>query len=293
MGTYVVIGMVSGVIYGLVGLGLVLIYKGSRVFNFAQGEFATMAMYTMYFTTELRHMNYGLAMLLALAVGVLLGLATERFVARPLASAPRALALVGTAGMALFLIGLQLFFFKPIPRTMGPALHGNGPEVLGYFVSNQKLLSVAVLIAISAGAALFFKKTYLGMAVLASSQDAFAARVVGANVNRISSLTWGIAGLLGAVAGLLLGPDVQFYPGFMTTAILIPAFTAGIVGGMTSLVGALVAGQIIGLVEGLGQYLIVKSPALQLIPEGTTLLIFLVLIATLLIRPKGLFGAEA
>lgn len=293
MGTYVVIGMVSGVIYGLVALGLVLIYKGSRVFNFAQGEFATMAMYTMYFTTELRKMNYALAMLLALAVGVLLGLATERFVARPLASAPRALALVGTAGMALFLIGLELFFFKPIPRTMGPALSGNGPQVLGYFVSNQKILSVAVLIAISAGAALFFKKTYLGMAVLASSQDAFAARVVGANVNRISSLTWGIAGLLGAVAGLLLGPDVQFYPGFMTTAILIPAFTAAIVGGMTSLVGALVAGQIIGLVEGLGQYFIVKSPTLQLIPEGTTLLIFVVLIATLLIRPKGLFGAEA
>ncbi len=293
MGTYVVIGMISGVIYGLTALGLVLIYKGSRVFNFAQAEFGTMAMYVIFFSTERGSLPYPLAIALALLSGVVFGLIVERFVARPLASAPKVIALVGTAGIALLAIGFELFRFKPEPRSVGPAIAGNGPTVLGYIVSNQKLLSLGVLVIVALGAAYFFQKTFLGMAILANSQDSFAARIVGANVNRISALTWGIAGLLGALAGVLLAPDTQFYPGFMTTAILIPAFTAAIVGGMTSLVGALVAGQIIGLVEGIGQYVIVKNPALAVVPEGTTVLIFLVLIATLLVRPNGLFGAKA
>ncbi|MEO7804616.1 MAG: branched-chain amino acid ABC transporter permease [Actinomycetota bacterium] len=294
MGTFLVIGIVSGVIYGLTALGLVLVYKGSRVFNFAQAEFAAISMYTIYYLTEVRHLPYGIALIAALLAGVVMALLTERLVVRPLKNAPRSIALVGTAGVALLAIGLELVVFKPEPRAVGPAISGNGPQIFGYIVSNQKLLSLVALIVIAVSAALFFKKTYLGTAILANSQDAFATRIIGASTNRISVITWGLAGLLGAIAGALIAPDVTFFPSFMTATILIPAFTAGIVGGMTSLGGALVGGQIIGIVEGLGQYMLVQNPGLsRAIPEGTTALVFVVLLVMLLIRPKGIFGSEA
>ena len=290
--SYVVIGVVSGVVYGLAALGLVLIYKGSRIFNFAQGEFGTVAMYTMYFFVGLHGRSYLLGLMIALVVGALLGVVTERVVVRPLANAPRALGLVGTAGVALLLVGLELLIAGPLPHGVKGALEGSGPNLFGFIVSKQSIVAMVVLIIVATAAALFFRKTNLGLAILANSQDSSAAKLVGVNVNRISALTWGIAGVLGALTGAVLAPDVAFYPGFMTTVMLIPAFTAAIVGGMTSLVGAFVAGQIIGLVEALGQYSITKVPALERIPEGSAVIIFAVLVAALLFRPRGLFGSE-
>lgn len=292
MATYVVIGLVTGVIYGLAALGLVLIYKGSRVFNFAQAEFGTVAMYILYYMHEARKTNYLIAVIVALIAAVACGLVTERFVARPLANAPKVLALVGTAGVGLLAIGLELIIAKPLPRTVAPPIKGSGIGLLGFVVSPQNVLSLAVLIMVAVAAAVFFQRTYLGMGILANSQDSTAARIVGANANRISALTWGIAGLLGGLAGVLLAPDITLVPAYMTSHILIPAFAAGILGGMTSLVGAFVAGEIIGLVESMGLYAIGQNDALKVVPEGTVVLTFLVLVLTLAIRPRGLFGSE-
>lgn len=181
----------------------------------------------------------------------------------------------------------------PSRAACPPRSGAGGSASLGYIVSQQKLLSLGVLLAVAAAAAWFFRRTLLGTAILANSQDSTAARIVGADVNRLSALTWGIAGFLGALAGVLLAPEVSFYPGYMTTIVLIPAFTAGIVGGMTSLPGAFAAGQIVGIVESMGQYLIVTYPSLAAVPEGSTLLVFLVLVIALMVRPRGLFGSEA
>ncbi|HVF12136.1 MAG TPA: branched-chain amino acid ABC transporter permease [Actinomycetota bacterium] len=290
---YLVIGVVSGVVYGLAALGLVLIYKGSRIFNFAQGEFGTVAMYILYFLVSLQGMNYFLALIFALIVGAILGVLTERLVVRPLHSSPRSIGLVGTAGVALLLVGLQLLIAGPLPRGVEGALEGRGPTLAGFTVSRQSLLTIVVLAVVATLSALFFKKTPLGLAILANSQDSTAAKLNGVNVNRISAFTWGLAGVLGALTGAVLAPDVPFYPGYMTTVMLIPAFTAAIVGGMTSLVGAFVAGQIIGLVEAMGQFFIAKTPALAKVPEGSAVLIFIVLVVALLFRPTGLFGKEA
>lgn len=298
MGTYLVIGVVSGVIYGLVALGIVLIYKGSRIFNFAQAEFGTVAMYVMFLGLEHdfflgRRIPYLFVTLAALLVGFLLGIVTERVVVRPLESVSKVIALVGTAGIALLAIGIELWRAKPEPRAVVPPLAGDGLTILGYVVSPQKLIAFGVLLAVAIGAALFFQRTALGTAILANSQDQIGSRVVGVNVNRISRTTWGMAGLLGALAGVLLAPEVSFYPGFMTTIILIPAFTAAILGGMTSLPGAFVGGQIVGLIEAMAQYLISLNPGLREIPEGPTILVFVVLLLALLLRPRGLLGSEA
>lgn len=294
--SYVVIGIVSGAIYGLAALGLVLIYKGSRIFNFAQGEFGTVAMFVLYMFVSMQggpRINYFVALFIALAVGAILGVLTERLVVRPLRSSPRSIALVGTAGVALLLVGLQLLIAGPLPRGVEGALEGRGPTLAGFTVSKQSLVAIVVLAVVATLSALFFKRTALGLAILANSQDSTAAKLNGVNVNRISALTWGMAGVLGALTGAVLAPDVPFYPGYMTTVMLIPAFTAAIVGGMTSLVGAFVAGQIIGFVEAMGQFIISKSPALAKVPEGSAVLIFIVLVAALMFRPTGLFGKEA
>lgn len=293
MFAYVVIGIVSGVIYGLAALGLVLIYKGSRIFNFAQAEFGTVAMYVLYFFIGLRGWPYIAAVPIALVVGILMGLLTERLVVRPLSGASKVIGLVATAGVALLAVGLELLIAGPLPHGVEGALEGRGPALFGFIVTRQSILALVVLALVAVFAALFFKRTHLGLAILANSQDSIASRLVGVNVNRISAITWGIAGFLGALTGAVLAPDVDFYPGYMTTVLLIPAFTAAIVGGMTSLVGAFIAGQIIGLVEAMGQYLISQVPALSGVPEGSAVLVFIALIAALLFRPKGLFGSEA
>lgn len=294
MGTYIVIGVVSGVIYGLAALGIVLVYKGSRVFNFAQGEFGTLAMYSLFFFRESIGLNYLVAAILAVAVSVCVGLATERAVVRRLETAPKVVALVGTVGVALLAIGLELAIGGTEQlRQVSPALSGDGMIIFDFVVLPQQILSMVVLTLIAAGAALFFQRTFLGMGILANSQDSTAARLVGANARRISSLTWGIAGLVGGVAGVLLAPQVNIIPGYMTTDILIPAFTAAIVGGMTSLPGAFAGGLIVGLVEAMGDFARFKYEALRVVPEGTLVLVFLVLVLTLLLRPRGLFGTEA
>lgn len=293
IGTFIVIGLADGVVYGLAALGLVLIYKGSRVFNFAQGEFGTLAMYVLFFLHESRKWPYLIAVVLGVAAAAIFGLATERFVARPLASAPKVIALVGTAGVGLLAIGLELVIAQPTPRAISPAIGGTGLGLLGFIVSPQKLLSLAVLLLVAIAAAYFFQRTYLGTAILANSMDSTAARLMGANTNRISAVTWGIAGLMGGVAGVLIAPDSTLVPGYMTTNILIPAFTAAIVGGMTSLVGAFVGGQIVGLVGAMWQYAAGRIEPLQVIPEGSAVALFVVLILVMVIRPKGLFGSEA
>lgn len=293
MGRFIVSGLATGVIYGLAGLGLVLIYKGTRVFNFAQGEFGTVAMYMLYYVVEANDGPYALGMLAGLIAAVALALLTERLVARPLASAPKVIALVGTAGFALFTIGIELAVAKPEPRSVAPAIGGGGVPLFGFIVSGQKILALIVLVIVAVAAGLFFQRTYLGMGILANSQDSVATRIMGANANRISQLTWAIAGLLGGIAGVLLAPESTIVPGYMTSNILIPAFTAAVVGGMTSLPGAFVAGEIIGLVEGLGQYAIIRFPGLEVVPEGQAVLLFAVLIVTLVVRPNGLFGSEA
>lgn len=292
--TVILNGLVQGVIYGFVALGIVLIYKGTRIFNFAQAEFATVAMFFLWWFRvgegwPGRPWPYWMAALAAIVVSILMALATELLVIRPLSNSPKVIALVGTAGVALLAIGLQFWIANPEPRTVPPAIQEADIQLAGIFISGQQVLSLIFLIVVAGAAALFFQRTYLGMAILANSQDSMAAQIVGANARRISQVTWGIAGLLGGMAGVLFAPQVTLVPGFMTTNILIPAFTVAVVGGMTSLVGAFVAGSLVGVIGAVGE----QIPGFQEIPEAGVVLLFLVLVLTLAVRPRGLFGAEA
>lgn len=282
-----VIGVINGAMYGLVALGLVLVYKSSGIFNFAQGEFGTVAIYILWLLLQ-RDVPYAIAILLALGTAVALGLVTERIVVRPLYSSPRVILLVATAGVALLCIGVQFWLGEALIRNVAPALsRTDRVSIFGVYVSDQRLLLLFVLVLFGAGLAYFFNRTYYGLAILGAAQEPTATELVGINTRRVAAFTWAFAGLLGGIAGVLNAPITgSFFPGLMTTRVLIPGFTAAVLGGMTSLPGAFVGGALVGIAEAVA----LKAPAFAGIPAPDVFVVFVILIVVLVIRPQGILG---
>jgi branched-chain amino acid transport system permease protein len=289
-------GIVNGAAFGLVAIGLVMIYKSSRVFNFAAGEFATFGAFGTYIGIKTLHLPYILAAVVGIAAGTVAGLLTERLVVRPLADRPKVTVLVATAAVATIAIPLELMIggVKTFPAR--PAFQNGvsiagvkilsklGPSIFGVRVSPQLLLIMVALIAIGVALAWFFGRTDLGLATLATSQEPTAGRLVGIRLNRISMLTWGAAGFLGGLAGVLLAPvTASFTAGYGTTGVLISAFTAAVVGGMTSIPG----GILVGLVQTYAQF------DLTTVTGASSVALLVMLVAVLLIRPTGILGTEA
>ncbi|MDQ1396106.1 MAG: branched-chain amino acid transport system permease protein [Acidimicrobiaceae bacterium] len=300
-------GIKDGAAYGLVAVGLVLIYKSSRIFNFAAGEFVTLGAFATFLASKGFHLKLGLfgvhvhfhlvplPFLMAALIGVLLGagagLLTERLVVRPLADRPRVVLLVATAAIAITLIPVQLTFGAGRAYSFRPLIRGTAFHLFGVFVTWQQLLVVVVLILVGTALAAFFGFTDLGLAVLASSQEPTASRLMGIRLNRVAMLTWGMAGALGGLAGVLLPPTTgspgQFFPAYGTTDVLIFAFTAAVLGGMTSVPGAFLGGLIVGIVQDFAQSNFTK------IQGPSSIAVLVVLVGVLLIRPSGILGKEA
>lgn len=282
-----VIGVVNGAVYALIALGLVLVYRSSGIFNFAQAEFGTIAVYGAYFSFTYWSFPYVVAALFGIACGVAASLLTERFVIRPLSQGPKVTLLVATAGIALLSIGTAFWrtgdnalrFFDPLTQWQGA-------RIAGVQVSGQRLLTLLLLAAAVAALTAFFRSPY-GLAVLAASQDADASALVGLDVKRISMLVWGIAGVLGAAAGILLQGGNAFTPGAITSLALIPGFTAAVIGGLTSLPGAVLGGMVIGMLESFG-----RLSTFDVIPGASSVSVFVVLLVVLLLRPEGLLGGR-
>ncbi len=292
--TPVVSGAINGAVYGLLGLGIVLLYKGNRIFNFAQGEFGTVAAFAAFAGLTgfgiVPKMNYVFASIFGVSLAVLVALLTERLVVRPLFRQPRVTLVVATAGVALVLIAVEGFVFGASPVSLPPAVEGAAFTSGGLRVTKQGLVIVLVLALLAAAAALFFSRTKTGTAILAVSQEPTATSLVGISVNKISALTWGLAGLLGGIGGVLFaGNSGLLGPGILTGLALIPAFTAAVFGGITSLPGAFLGGVVIGIVQALGGRNIPES----VVPSANQVVVFAILLLILLVRPAGLLGKEA
>ena len=288
-----VTGAIQGAVYGLLGLGLVLLYKSNKVFNFAQAEFGTSAAFATLFaangTGPMPKLPLPIAVVFGLLVGVGLGLLTERLIVRPLFSAPKVTLVVATAGVTLLLISVQGFLAGAEPGTFQPLIGGDLVNAGAIRITWQGALIVVVLGALAVASALFFSRTRTGTAIIAVSQEPTATSLVGISVNRTSALTWGLAGLLGGIAGILLTGSIGVLsPGSLTGLALIPAFTAAVFGGITSLPGAFLGGVVIGVVEALAQSNIPKDQ----LPGSGRVVLFVALLAVLLIRPAGLLGKE-
>jgi branched-chain amino acid transport system permease protein len=185
---------------------------------------------------------------------------------------------------------VQGFLQGAEPGTF-PALRGGDFfNSFGVRITWQGVIIIVVLALLAAASALFFSRTRTGTAIIAVSQEPTATSLVGISVKRTSALTWGMAGLLGGIAGILLSGSIGIIaPGSLTGLALIPAFTAAVFGGITSLPGAFLGGVVIGVVEALAAANIPTS----VLPGSGRVVLFATLLLVLIVRPKGLLGKEA
>lgn len=301
-----VLGVVQGAVYGLLGLGLVLLYKSNRIFNFAQAEFGTIAGFTGFFALNGNlfgipwHMPWIVAVLVGLLVGTGTAVLTERLVIRPLFSQPKVIIVVGTVGVLLAAIAVETLVFPTNGIAVLPAfndpLHGVAPGLhdpatrLGFAAYNlqwEQVLTLVVLVVAALASVAFFRYSRYGTAILAVSQEATAAQTVGISISRVSLLTWTLAGFLGSVAGIVsLAGSPVLVPGVLTGTALVGGITAGVLGGITSLPGAFLGGLLVGLIQSFAQVFF-TFPGAQGVVVGTVLLL------VLLVRPTGLFGGQA
>ena len=289
MAQALVVGLVTGGIYGLYALGLVLIYKGSGVLNFAQAELGTFTLFVCQVLVTEHGQPYlvGAAAAVALAVGM--GLVFERLAVWPLRAAPRITVAVATIALLSLLIALELTVFGILPRQLAPAIHGAGWRVFDVIVTPTQVLSLVFVVVIGLALAAFLRFTDFGLAVVAASQDQEAVRFLGIRLARVSLFTWGLAAALSAIAALLIQPTVGVVSPSAFGGIFIKALGAALIGGFSSMPGAFAGGLVVGVAEAEIRHLTLNSSLVGL-PE---LVIFAAVVATLMFRPQGVFVARA
>jgi branched-chain amino acid transport system permease protein len=279
-------GVREGAIYAGLALAIVIIYRSTRVINFAQGEMAT---FTTFIAWSL--MNHGLsfwtAFPIVLAIAFTGGVAIERIVIRPIEDAPVLTIVIVTLGLALLLNGLMSMIWGGANQQFRGPFSTRTIDVAGVPISLQDIGIVLVSIGLVGLLALFFRFTKLGLALRAAAVNPESSRLVGIRVGWMLALGWGIAAVLGAVAGMMIAPVVFLDPNMMQT-ILLYAFAAAVLGGLDSPIGAVVGGILLGVtITLLGRYVGFIGSTLKL---PAALMLILVL---LLVRPGGLFGRVA
>ena len=274
-------GIAVGSSYALMGLGMVLIYKASEVPNFVQGEMALLPVFFAYMLLE----TYGLPSYIAfpatLLFALLLGCFLEFAVLRR-AKEPNILGLIIiTIGMEMILLGLVSWKFGADQRAMPFPISTYDSIAIGdLFISTLEMLTLVVALIIMLVLFLFFRFSKLGVAMKASQQNENAAKLMGIKVNRLRMVTWGISSLVGCVAGLLIAP-VLIEP-YMMWDPMLKGFAGAVVGGMTSLPGAVFGAYIVGIVENLfGGYVSI---------EFKSVVAFVIIVIVLCIKPSGLFA---
>jgi len=287
MVTALLSGLVNGAAYALFAMGIVIVYKNSRTFNLAQGEFATVAAYVAYVILKSTSLPYSVALIAALVAAVAMALAIERLVIWPLRRASRVDPLVATAAITSSAIALETILSGGASYVLPAIVGGRAFTIGGTAVSYEWVLVIGVVLATVVLGGIFFSNSMNGIAIRAAASEPTAARIIGIAMGRASMLSWGIAGLLGGLGGILLAPVTTVSPGEFTASALVAALTATVLGGLTSIVGACVGGLVIGVAESLSITYIGNA-----IPGAASLVELGIVLIVLLVRPSGLLGAR-
>ena len=282
-------GLLSGVMYSLVALGFVLIYKASGVFNFAQGTMVFFAALTYVSLVE-RGWNAWLALVVTLAVMVALGVATERVVLRPLINQPQITLFMATIGLTFVLEGLSQLIWGSQPHGLELGIADVPMQWLSQKwnvnVSQFDLFAALVAGVLVAVLAVFFQKTRIGRALRAVADDHQAALAVGIPLQHIWAIVWAVAGFVALVAGLMWG--VRNGVQFALTFVALKALPVLLIGGFESIPGAILGGLIIGASEKLAE--VYAGP---MVGGGIeSWFAYVVALLFLLVRPEGLFGEK-
>jgi branched-chain amino acid transport system permease protein len=280
----VVDGIAIGSIYGALALALVLIFRSTGIVNFAQGE---MAMFSTFGAWALVQAGFplGIALLLALAGSFVGGMVIERVIIRPVEGQDPLTILIVTLGLFILVNSGAGWIWGFNNRGFPRALPDGSAKIAGINLSYESLGIVAVLLVVVGLLYLLFQKTKLGLAMRAAAANPASARLVGIDVGRTLMIGWGLAALLGALAGVLVAPQLFLDVNFMG-GVLVYSFAAATLGGFDSPKGAVIGGWIIGVAETLaGEYI-------GWIGSDLTILVPLIIIfGVLLVRPNGLFGS--
>lgn len=276
-------GLLAGTMYSLVAIGFVLIYKASGVFNYAQGSLLLFAALTFVSLTD-QGVPVAVALAVTIAILVAVAIAIERLLLRPLTNRSPMTLFMATLGLAYIVEGVAQGLMGSQVRALDLGIE-DLPIFLGdILISQFDLAAATVAVALVAVLSLLFNRTRIGIALRAVADDTRAALSIGIDINRIWQIVWAVAGLVGLVAGLLWGSrqGVQF----SLSLVVLKALPVLIIGGFTSIAGAIVGGLIVGAGESLAETYI--GPFLG--GGVTPWFAYVLALAFLFIRPAGLFG---
>jgi branched-chain amino acid transport system permease protein len=280
----VVSGLASGGIYGALALAIVLIHRATGVINFAQGEMAMFSTYIAWTLTTNHGFSYWPAFAVTLLVSFVGGVGIHQAVIRPVERGPQIGVVIITIGLLLVLNGLAFWIWGGDVRAVPSPFPAGTVDIGGVAISWSDIGTIVVCLVSVIVVSAFFRFTKVGLAMRAVAANPSEARLVGVRVPWMLGLGWGLAAMLGAIAGMLTAPNVFLDPNMMQ-AVLIYAFAAALLGGIDSPIGAVVGGLILGVgLNLLGTYVDFVGSELKL-PAA-----LLVILVVLLVRPAGLFG---
>lgn len=289
-------GLLAGGPLALSALGIVLIFKATYIFNFAQGQMLLLgALITWWFAVE-QGLPLWASIILALILSAILGLLIERFALRPMTGQPLLSIILMTLGLSQVLQGLALLLFGGVQRNFPQIFSVADPyKITTPFVYNgnhiviilkQNLVWSSVIAVLSVLViSLFFRFTRTGLTMRGTSEDHELAQSMGININRVFGISWALAGVVATTAGVLLatssGLDMSL------SVVVLSAFPVVLLGGLDSIPGTIVGGLIIGLSMG-----VVSASKVPMIRDMSEIMPYVVLLTVLLIRPEGLFGQK-
>lgn len=276
-------GILLGGVYALAAMGLNLIFGVAKVVNFAHGEFLMIGMYAAYWVSEYMHLNPYMSALLVFGFGALVGVFFYLGLIRFTIYKPELTQVFATLGVGILLQNLALMAFSADYLTVQVFSAGNESiAFLGTYISSTRLMSFLFAILAMALVMLFLKKTYIGKAINAVSQDLTAARIVGINADKVLIVAFALGIGLTALAGCVLIPSFYAFPTVGSSFVLI-SFVVVVLGGLGNVPGTVAGGILLGIIESIAGYL---EPDLK---EATHFILLILLLAFL---PHGMFGVK-
>lgn len=275
-------GVSLGSIYALIALGYTMVYGIIKLINFAHGDIYMLGAYVGFFATAVFKMSFIPALITAMIAAAAAGMIIERLAYRPLRNAPKIAVLITAIGVSLLLEYGGMLLVSPQPRTFPAVFEAQAYNIGGFIINNQQVVILAVSIILMVVLTYVVNKTMVGKAMRAVSFDTDAARLMGIDVNRVISFTFGIGSALAAAAGVLVGVYYNSIDPLMGIMPGLKAFVAAVLGGIGVIPGAMAGGIILGVIEALVSGFISST-----FRDAAA---FAILIIILLFKPSGLFG---
>jgi branched-chain amino acid transport system permease protein len=277
----IVSGLIFGCIYALAAVGLVLILKTTDVANFAHGEMAMITTFVSFVFLSSFGFPYLVSLFLALLFATVFGIFVYMVFMKRVQSAPHLNQVVLTLGLLMVFNGVAGIIWGYQPKPFPEAFHGEPFKIGGVFISANEIFTVILTAILMLTFFILFRFTKIGLAMRAASQDIMASEIMGIKVASVFMGAWAIGAALGGIGGIMTAPVTFLSPNMMGEVLLL-AFAGAVLGGISSLPGAVFGGLLVGVIENLISYYIA--------PELKIVFVFLIILIVLYIRPQGIFG---